>query len=165
MILGGGRGMMFGALGGFCLGAVGGLFPNTAGDPSEITWRDPRQKKCKLTHMDLLDEYDMLADLYVLYTHREYDVDAYNDAVQNIQRIVVFLARSREKPQIMLASRVTTVAISATKAMRQLHEESKNGPSRNRIHAEEIEKAMMHLHLAFESIIDQIRIDSRTALE
>ncbi len=164
--LGGGiRGSLFGVAGGFILGAIGNVFSDGLSTVDLITWKDRHGKPKKFTDLEELESFDIYKDLLALYNARDCDTEAFNDSCRHIQSVVYlykrFLAEGEEHASIMNTRKITNYSIMATKSMNALLIacRAKDYPQ-----SSDVEQSMMHIHLAFEEIINGVRAMSKDVL-
>lgn len=163
VVAGGLRGAVYGVAGGFVLGAVGNVFGDSMSTTRMLTWTDRNGNTKRFTGLETLESFDIYRDLMVLYDARECDIEAFNDSCRHIQSVVFLNKRflDTEKSGIMDANRIKDKSILATKSMNALliSCRTKNYPDSDRV-----DESMMHIHLAFEEIIHNVRKSSEDVL-
>jgi len=161
---GGAKGAVFGIAGGFILGAVGNVFSDGLSTVDVVTWKNSRGQTKKFSGLDVLDSFDLYKDIVSLHNAKECNAEAFDDACRHIQSVVYLYKRFLEKGDavsIMDSRKITNYSIMATKSMNALliSCRAKNYPE-----SSDVNEAMMHIHLAFEEIINGVRHVSKDVL-
>jgi len=160
---GGAKGAIYGIAGGFFLGAVGNVLGDNMSTTKLVTWTDRNGVVKRFTDLDTLEAFDIYRDLMVLYDARMCDTEAFNDSCRHIQSVIFLYKRflATEEAGMMDARKITNKSILATKSMNALLISSR---TKHYPESESVEESMMHIHLAFDEIIHNVRKSSEDAL-
>ena len=156
------RGMAFGAMGGAIMGAAGAILPR---EPAINTlhWKDRNGNLKVFSHHELIEKFDLIKNLTIMYDARHLNEDALNESFRNLQSAMVLYHRfdSEENVGLMDHVKVRNYSIRATKAMEAL---LVNAMAIDSGLSTQIEDSMMTIHLALEEVINEMRVSSKDIL-
>ena len=160
---GGIKGAVYGVAGGFILGAVGNIFGDNMSTTRLVTWKDRNGVTKRFSDLETLEAFDIYRDLMVLFEARCCDSEAFNDSCRHIQSVIYLHKRflDTEKAEMMDARKITDKSILATKSMNALLISCRTNLYPD---SDKVEESMMHIHLAFDEIINNVRKSSQDAL-
>jgi len=153
------RGGSFGLITGVILGAIWYVMSPPIDYNKKIVWKNRFGKKCVFTYLDTADV--LKEDLLKFFNVRHYNEAAYNDAMRNIQSVIALYhpIKCEGVPAgLMDSNRATNYAKRASKSFEEML------TSVSIEHYDEIEKAMMSIHLNLEEFINFIETKSGNAL-
>lgn len=157
--LGAFRGGTFGLVSGAILGIVGYVLSPPIEYTKIIIWKNRFGKNTRFTHLDTAEV--LKEDLLKLYKSRSKNEDAYNEAMRNIQSVIAIYhpVKAEGSPAgLMDSTRATNFAKRASRAMEEILQ------SVELESYDEIEKAMMSIHLNLEEFINFIGTKSGESL-